>query len=144
MGTRSLTVVQNDAGDEIITMYRQMDGYPTGHGADLLEWGVGGQVVNGIGCDTPAKAYNGMECLAAQLVAAFKDGIGGTYLHPSGSRDVGEEYRYEISADAETNALVLKVIDVGYEYDGKVVEAIVLYEGLLDEFDPEAAEQVAA
>lgn len=137
MGTRSLTVVRNDAGDEIVTMYRQMDGYPTGHGADLLDWGVGGKVVNGYGLDTPKKAYNGMGCCAAQLVAHFKEGIGEIYLHPSGTRDCGEAYLYEISADAETNALVLKVIAVGY---GEA-EDTVLYEGLLDLFDPVAAEQ---
>lgn len=144
MGTRSLTVVRDEFDVEIITMYRQMDGYPTGHGADLLDWGRGGKVVNGIGTDTPKKAYNGMRCLAAQLVAAFKDGIGDIYLHPSGTRDVGEEYLYEISPDKQ-GRLRLKVTNLSGVYEEKtdrlIPGATVLYSGLLDKFDPEAAEK---
>ena len=37
MGTRSLTFVY-DEQEAIINMYRQYDGYPTGHGAELAEF----------------------------------------------------------------------------------------------------------
>ena len=32
MGTRSLTFVYDEYGEKIINMYRQYDGYPSGHG----------------------------------------------------------------------------------------------------------------
>ena len=37
MGTRSLTFVYDEDGRKIINMYRQYDGYPSGHGKDLAE-----------------------------------------------------------------------------------------------------------
>ena len=50
MGTRSLTVVRDTEGaKDICVLYRQMDGYPTGHGAELKEFLVPFTVVNGIG-----------------------------------------------------------------------------------------------
>lgn len=101
MGTRSLTIV-NDYGlkrredGEIVVMYRQYDGYPDGHGSELAEFLDGLKIVNGIGANTPEKAANGMDCLAAQIVAHFKKDIGGFYLYPSGTRAAGEEYIYLI------------------------------------------------
>ena len=38
MGTRSLTYVYDDNNDPIICMYRQFDGYPTGHGSELADF----------------------------------------------------------------------------------------------------------
>lgn len=99
MGTRSLTVFMDDRWNdddpeqEIVVMYRQMDGYPEGHGKDLAEFLAKGKLVNGIGMDAGV-VFNGMGCLAAQVVTHFKDGPGGFYLHPAGTRDVGEEYIY--------------------------------------------------
>lgn len=81
MGTRSLTIIKDTEDKEIIIMYRQFDGYIGGHGAELFEFLENLVVVNGIGNRTPAKAANGMGCLAAQIVEHFKDGIGGIYLH---------------------------------------------------------------
>ena len=72
MGTRSLTFVY-DGNKPIVNMYRQYDGYPSGHGQELAEFLVGGTVVNGYGSHTPKKAWNGMGCLAASLIANFKE-----------------------------------------------------------------------
>jgi len=47
MGTRSLTFVY-DEQDVIINMYRQYDGYPTGHGAELAEFLGQFRMTNGI------------------------------------------------------------------------------------------------
>ena len=48
MGTRSLTIFSEDGGFEIGVLYRQMDGYPEGHGMELAKllwvqffWGHG-------------------------------------------------------------------------------------------------------
>ena len=99
MGTRSLTVI-NDAWDneEICVLYRQYDGYPEGHGKDLLDFLKGINVVNGINSDSDGKKIsNGMDCLAAQMFAYFKTEAGGIYcMHPD-AEDCWEEFIYEIS-----------------------------------------------
>lgn len=97
MSTRSLTIFENRYGEEIVVMYRQMDGYPDGHGLDLCEFLNDFKIVNGIsGEDYNKKTANGMECLAAQVIAHFKDGVGGFYLHPAGTRNADEAYRYYV------------------------------------------------
>ena len=98
MGTRSLTFVY-DGEEPIINMYRQFDGYPTGHGAELAEFLAPFDMVSGIpvGKDVkPRKMANGMGCLAAQLVANFKDGAGQFYLYPTSAVDCGQDYEYHI------------------------------------------------
>lgn len=53
MGTRSLTHIMDDHTEAILTtLYRQMDGYPDGHGADLAEILKGRRMVNGFGPTT--------------------------------------------------------------------------------------------
>jgi hypothetical protein len=103
MGTRSLTrVIEHFASDKgdvastLVCMYRQMDGYPSGHGADLAEFLKGMKIVNGIGASNPKKIANGAGCLAAQLVAHFKDGPGSIYLYPADTTDAGQDYEYDI------------------------------------------------
>ena len=100
MGTRSLTYIKEEYEDNdntIICMYRQYDGYLIGHGIELAEFLQDFTVVNGYNTLTPARSANGMSCLAAQLVAHFKDGIGNIYLYPPNTSDVGEEFIYTIS-----------------------------------------------
>ena len=100
MGTRSLTYIKDQYEDNdniIICMYRQYDGYLSGHGKELAEFLQDFTVVNGYNSLTPARSANGMSCLAAQLVAHFKDSIGNIYLYPPNTSDVGEEFIYTIS-----------------------------------------------
>mgnify|MGYP003127743040 CR=1 FL=1 len=100
MGTRSLTYIRDQYEDNdniIICMYRQYDGYLSGHGKELAEFLQDFTVVNGYNSLTPARSANGLSCLAAQLVAHFKDGIGNIYLYPTSTQDVGEEFIYTIS-----------------------------------------------
>jgi hypothetical protein len=50
MGTRSLTFVKEQNGRKASTyvcMYRQYDGYPSGHGLELAEFLKGKRLVNG-------------------------------------------------------------------------------------------------
>jgi len=121
MGTRSLTVffetyTESNTGkkrkNEIVTMYRQYDGYPSGHGKELAEFLADGKVVNGFGLDG-GKQFNGIGCLAAQVVAHFKDGVGGFYLQ-RGNKNSGEEYRYHVIHDYDKGTLTVKVMEVGY------------------------------
>ena len=102
MGTRCLTVFvdlrKDEKGKEIAVLYRQMDGYPDGHGAELQQFLAKRPIVNGYNStDEQNKAFNGMGCLAASVVAHFKQAIGEFYLHPPGTRDIGEEYIYTVT-----------------------------------------------
>lgn len=115
MGTRSLTYVYDGADDypskPIICMYRQFDGYPTGHGAELNEFLAGGKVVNGLSGDT-SKLFNGAGCLAAALVAHFKDGAGGFYLHvPTPNTDAGQDYEYHVVVHAPGENVTVRVVE---------------------------------
>ena len=108
MGTRSLTVFGKGV-DEIVVMYRQMDGYPTGHGQELAEFLDGFTVVNGYSFADNRKIANGLNCLAAQVIAHFKNGVGGFYLYPANTRDCWEEYIYIVSE--KNSAPYIEVID---------------------------------
>jgi hypothetical protein len=136
MGTRSLTVVVDkswDRTEEICVLYRQCDGYPTGHGQELKEFLAGMRIVNGINSTVRGTKFaNGVPCLAAQLVAHFKtDREGGFYLHPAGTRGCGSEYLYVISGkfgDAEPHLEVFGRSETP------------LYSGPASHFNPKAAE----
>lgn len=97
MGTRSLTYVFDDRNDAIVCMYRQYDGYPSGHGSELAEFLTSGKIVNGLPSGSNSGLFNGMGCLAAQMVDEFKDGPGGIYLHaPTLNRDDWQDYEYHV------------------------------------------------
>lgn len=99
MGTRSLTFVYSEDETKltarVICMYRQMDGYPSGHGKDLAEFLASSDMVNGLGSDSE-NVFNGVSCMAAQMVAHFKDGPGSIYLHPTNTKDARQDYEYHI------------------------------------------------
>lgn len=96
MGTRSLTYIY-DGRSKVLCMYRQYDGYPTGHGAKLAAFLKPYTIVNGLGSRDSAKVANGMGCLAAQMVAEFKTGAGNIYLMPTSRKlDAWQEYEYHI------------------------------------------------
>jgi hypothetical protein len=80
-------------------MYRQYDGYLEGHGLELAEFLAPFYVTNGISGGEKRTIANGMGCLAAQLIANFKDGPGGIYLEVPGSGDHWEEYVYTVYLD---------------------------------------------
>ena len=121
MGTKSLTRVIETWNDEktnklkkqtLVCMYRQFDGYPSGMGSDLAEFLNGGKLVNGISLAETERVFNGMGCLAAQLVAHFKNGAGGYYLYPTNTKDAWQDYEYEI-IQHEEDPIQLKVLEVG-------------------------------
>lgn len=104
MGTRCLTFVYEKYGNDqkpICNMYRQFDGYPTGHGAELAEFLNSGRLVNGLSATKTVKeiVFNGMGCLASSMVAHFKDEPGGFYLHPTDITDCGQDYEYHIYSE---------------------------------------------
>lgn len=122
MGTRSLTYVY-DGKTPVVCMYRQFDGYPSGHGQELADFLFDGKFVNGIPFGSKEKLFNGMGCLAAQMVAAFKEDAGGIYLyHTDRDQDAWQEYEYHVFED--------KVI----VYSGYSKENNVLFNGSWTDF----------
>lgn len=112
MGTRSLTKFIETYKHEgkqkkqtIAVMYRQYDGYPEGHGTELADFIKTRKLVNGYGADK--EVFNGMGCCAAQVVAHFKQGVGGFYLYPSNTTDAGQDYNYTIEGNSDTGELTL-------------------------------------
>ena len=113
MGTRSVTIVIHESGQELVRVYRQFDGYPDGHGLELAAL-CDRMIVNGIpgtvfklGPDgLPTKdeneyhVSNGMSELAAQIVMGLKNNnkIGNIYLEaPQGPVNDWAEYIYIVS-----------------------------------------------
>jgi len=125
MGTRSLTKVietwEDTKGKKqrkpITCMYRQYDGYLDGHGQELAEWLAGHTLVNGIPMDPSKPMFNGVDCLAAQMFAHFKDGAGGIYCVYPDTEDCWEEYLYEISEGqyGSYEGILLTVYEIGRE-----------------------------
>jgi hypothetical protein len=126
MGTKSITTVLDET-DEIMCMYRQSDGYPSGHGKELADFLNNFKICNGISEENEVgKWANGVGCLAAQIVAHFKTGIGQFYLIQPGTRDCGEEYIYTVYLEEDSNKIMLRV----------AAEEKVLYNDLAQLYDP--------
>lgn len=134
MGTRSTTNILDENGNRLLCIYQQFDGYIEGGvGEKLIRLLEDRVVVNGYTMDDKERQnFNGMSCLAAEVVAHFKDGIGGTYIQALDEDYVGS-YDYTISCvgegkDSEHHPpLQLKIKMQSY---GEVV-----YDGLIDNFD---------
>jgi hypothetical protein len=118
MGTRCLTFVYESykakngkiVNEPIINMYRQFDGYPTGHGAELAEFLNRGRMVNGLIHTKTVEevVFNGMGCLAASMIAHFKQEPGGFYIHPVNVKDCGQDYEYHIyNIDGQFKIIVM-------------------------------------
>lgn len=102
MGTRSTTTVYDYDGQPIITMYRQYDGYPSGHGEELAEFLSSKRMVNGISGNRK-NVFNGPGCLAAQMIAHFKKEAGGIYIYPLATGKE-EEFFYEVFCDGDISS----------------------------------------
>ena len=84
MGTRSLTFVYTGQ-EKLLTIYRQYDGYPSGMGANLAR--------------LIQTANNGVECLAASIVAGLKTEWGNVYIYSNKATDCGQDFEYHIFED---------------------------------------------
>jgi hypothetical protein len=137
MGTRCLTFVYEKYGQvqkPVCNMYRQFDGYPTGHGAELAEFLNGGELVNGLGVERDQLQFNGMGCLAAQMISHFKKESGGYYIHPTDMRDCGQDYEYHVSE--KKDGLYVEVYNCGCNFFGvsSGEESKLIFQGYLKEF----------
>lgn len=140
MSTRSNVVIMEN-GKQLIRIYRQCDGYPTGMGNDLKDILNNGQVkiVNGYSMGQKCPAFfNGMGCLAAYVISKMKVGIGDVYIDGRkklGKNDFDIEYVYTISKSKTDETLNIEVLS-RYLDNGKV-----LYSGPLSKFDAEKCEK---
>lgn len=109
MGTRA-TILIKENNTPIVNIYFQFDGYLSGVGLELAKILYNVTLVNGYTLDQQAPEFaNGGGCLAAQIVSAFKVGIGGVYLV---SADYEEEYHYII--DINDGNIVVSIDDVSF------------------------------
>jgi len=74
-----------------VQVYKHYDGYPSGHPVNLAEFLKGFNIINGLGMETH-KVANGLGCLAAQYVAAFKEQPGDLYIENPDSKHGDIEY----------------------------------------------------
>ena len=126
MGTRALTFVYDADNQPFLNLYRQYDGYiEGGHGSELAEFLAGKKLVNGYGKESNDLA-NGMGCLAASLVAHFKETVGGFYIHSVSETQCGQDYEYHVYEDR------VKVLGPGSIFNPGVNAA--LFEGTWAEF----------
>jgi len=97
MGTRSLTYVY-DGETPIMCMYRQYDGYLSGHGQELANFLNELTLGNGIPKFGDLFTYaNGMGDLAAQMIVWFKKTPGGFYIHPIElNQNAFQDYEYHV------------------------------------------------
>ena len=113
MGTRCLTYVY-EGNSPLICLYRQFDGYPSGHGTELANFLKDMHLGNGIAGEPEMGTFaNGMGCLAAQLVAHFKKSVGGFYIHLV-TDSSGVDYEYHVYA----NKVVVKDSDEVVVFSG--------------------------
>jgi hypothetical protein len=146
MGTRSTYRVIEEWTDDreeakvkkgqnkLVLLYAQFDGYPEGHPMDTAKWLASGRVVNGLRLDEKGLMFNGAGCLAAQLVAKYKDSAGGYYLHPMNHRGhCWENYTYDIIVK-EDGSIEYICYEVGGGYGGKSVRFKKLFQGSPEDF----------
>lgn len=138
MGTRSLTyVLSNWDQSKIIKMYRQYDGYPSGHGQQLHDFLKGFVITNGIMLGDNRKIANGTAELAAMLVHHFKgdNESGNIYLQNPGNDDLMDaEYVYTVYND-EKQGLCFRCKDT---YTGAT-----LFDGPVEDFNAKTVEKIA-
>jgi hypothetical protein len=131
MGTRSTTTVY-DGDKPLVSIYRQFDGYPSGHGQALAAFLANKELVNGFGGGDTAMQFNGAGDLAMRLVTALKEGnadaIGNFYVIPHEGAG-GEDYHYDIIVGPAGSVPHVKVKCYGKPLaEGSVSEFVALAE----------------
>lgn len=133
MGTRSNTIIYDD-DVQILNLYRQHDGYLSGHGIELLEFLEPMTIVNGFSIGEPNQA-NGAGCLAAQMVAHFKVGVGGFYIMPPTFMTYENDYTYTIKVGRQLGGGNISITVHAYGLDQ-------IFEGSIESFKEFIAEEV--
>lgn len=100
MGTRSITHIHEmeGLGDEeiVCSFFRHWDGYPEGHGQDILNFVEGKRLVNGIGSDFEEGVdFNRAGTFAVPFMQYIQNESGCEVI-PTGAKNYGEEYTYHV------------------------------------------------
>ena len=99
-------------------MYRQFDGYPSGHGKELYEFLKPFTITNGIsGGAKLGNSANGIGCLAGQLVCHFKKEVGNVYLHSVTEKNCGQDFEYHVFGTKD-DGFRIKVVNRGCNFFG--------------------------
>jgi len=136
MGTRCITVVEDENGEELCRIFRGFDGYPSVHGDELVSFLARGRVQERIEM-TDDKSFLGMGDVASSLITYLKgfrkdytdpssdkkwrppSSIGNKIqLMPAGTKDVGEEFIYTVVYQGDNQFAKVDVVSIG---DGKRV-----------------------
>jgi hypothetical protein len=105
--------------EELMLLYGQYDGYPNGVPTQVAKFIAKGTMTNGYSTTDDSIVFNGAGCMAAQLVAHLKEGVGTYYIHSLSSRGTcGEDYLYDIIVDHNEHSIVM----VGYHNDERRTE----------------------
>ena len=134
MGTRCITVVEDEEGNELCRIFRQFDGYPSVHGGELITYLTRGKVKEQIAMGDD-KSFLGMGDVASSLVAYLKsyrkDDTDPTssktwrpptsagnriQIIPIGTKDIGEQFIYTVTYQGDNQFPELRVVDLS---DGK-------------------------
>ena len=75
----------------IVQIYKHYDGYPKGHPLEIAKYLKDFKIVNGLGAHD-IRVANGLGCLAAQYVAAFKMEAGDIYIESLDTKHFDIEY----------------------------------------------------
>ena len=114
-----------------VQVYKHYDGYPSGHPTALAEFLKDFEIVNGVpfGVDNSRMA-NGLGCLAAQYIAAFKEGPGDIYIENQDTQHGDIEYVTYVWGD-DGKGIWMSIFDTYSEeciFVGKPQELIDKYE----------------
>ena len=112
-----------------VQVYKHYDGYPSGHPTALAEFLKDFKIVNGLGQDTH-KVANGLGCLAAQYIAAFKMKPGDLYVENPDTEHGDIEYITYVWG-IENKDIWMSVFDV---YEDKCI-FVGKPEQLIDKYD---------
>ena len=111
-----------------VQVYKHYDGYPSGHPVRLANWLTNKKIVNGLGVDTYGVA-NGLGCLAAQYIAAFKEQPGDLYVEsPDTERDWIDYITYVWGIEGKDIWMSIFDVEDGCIFVGKPQELIDKYE----------------
>lgn len=124
MGTRSTVKFYSD-GDNILSVYQQYDGYPSGVGKQVADLLKKYEIVNGLPIEDDSSIANGIMELALYYIIDNKKSSGNIYATTVNNY---EEYNYEIYAEHINMVDVItsvKICDSDGNYD---------FDGTLDEF----------
>jgi hypothetical protein len=123
MGTRALIHVKQDNidSDTLVTIYKQMDGYPSHLGNQIATILGERKLVNGYTSGEENVQTNGMGCAAALLISGLKGkSCGDIYIFKPNDRNTGEEFTYTLYSKNEE--IFLRVVDCDGDcnYDGPI------------------------